>query len=62
MRLYQRSWVGLACSAGLVGLLATIVPAMSRGRDARDDLETEARADADPAVERTREQVRMLDD
>jgi hypothetical protein len=51
-----------ACSAGLAGLLAAVAPGMIRGLDARADSGTGVEPEADPAVERTREQGKMLDD
>jgi Protein of unknown function (DUF3365) len=62
MSLHQRWWARLAFSGGLAALLATVGPGVFRGRDARADSETQAKAEADPALERTREQVKMLDD
>ena len=41
----------------LAALLAAVVPGVFRGGDAWADPGTQARAEADPAVERTREQV-----
>src|SRR4051812_19720407 len=62
MSLHQRRWAGVACSGALAALLAAVVPGVFRGGDARADPGTKARAEADPALERTREQVKMLDD
>src|SRR4051794_22922055 len=62
MRMNQGRWAVLACSGGLAGLLAAVATGVFRGRDARADAELRAEAGADPAVERTREQVKMLDD
>jgi hypothetical protein len=62
MRLQQRCWSvlgGLACLAALA-----VVVGISRGGEARaeDKPSPPAAAEADPAVERAREQVKMLDD
>ena len=54
----RRRWVALACSVGLSALLAGVAPGVLRGRVAQAALGPEA----DPAVERAREQVKMLDD
>src|SRR3954454_1485617 len=69
MSLHQRRWAGLACSAGLAALLAAVLPGTFRGPDARADPGSQvaaaaepAKAPADPALERTRGQVKMLDD
>jgi Protein of unknown function (DUF3365) len=62
MSLYQRQWAGLACSGALVAVLTAVVPGMFQGRDARAEPGTQVEAESDPAVERTREQVKMLDD
>jgi hypothetical protein len=62
MSLHQRRRAAWACLGGVVALLGAVVPDMFRGRDARADAGTQVKAEADPAVERTREQVKMLDD
>jgi hypothetical protein len=62
MSLHQRQWAGLACSGALVAVLTAVVPGMFPGRDARAQPGTQVEAESDPAVERTREQVKMLDD
>jgi len=43
-------------------LMAATAPGVFPGRDARADPGSQAKADADPALERAREQVKMLDD
>ena len=45
-----------------MALLAAVVPGVIRGPAARADSGTQVKGDADPALERTREQVKMLDD
>ena len=62
MSLHQRRWSVLACSVGLAALLSAVVPGMFWGRDVRADPGTQVRAGEDSAVERTRGQVKMLDD
>src|SRR4051794_12915436 len=62
MSLHQRRWAVFACSGGLAALLSAVVPGMFWGRDVRADPGTRVGAEADPALERTREQVKMLDD
>jgi hypothetical protein len=62
MRLNLRWWGGLACVGGLATLLAAVVPGAFRARDARADGGAQAPVVQDPALERTREQVKMLDD
>src|SRR6185312_7173074 len=63
MSLQQRCWSVLGGSACLAAL--AIVVGMSRGTEARAEDKPSppaASAAADPAVERAREQVKMLDD
>jgi hypothetical protein len=52
----------LGCLGCLAALLAAVVLGVLRGRDARAGFDPRVPADADPAVERTREQVKLLDD
>jgi hypothetical protein len=61
MSLHQRWWAGLACSGALAALLAAVVAGVGRGGDARADPGTQVKAEAELSVERTREQVKMLD-
>jgi len=49
-------------AAWLYSIVGTVAPRVFPGRDARADSTSRAEAEADPAVERTREQVKMLDD
>jgi Protein of unknown function (DUF3365) len=62
MILHQRRWAVLFCS----GVLATLLPAVASGvfqePDTRATPAPQVKAEADPAVERTRDQVKMLDD
>jgi Protein of unknown function (DUF3365) len=62
MSLYQRRCMLLVGSGGLMTLLAGAALGVLRGPDARADSKSEVKIKADPAVERTREQVKMLDD
>jgi hypothetical protein len=62
MSLQRRRWAGMICAIGLVGLPAAAWTGMLRGRDARAEPPQQALAEADPALKRTREQVKMLDD
>ena len=62
MSLHQRKWSGLAGVVGLAAFLAAVWPGTFRGREARADPGTRPEAGSDPALERTREQVKMLDD
>jgi Protein of unknown function (DUF3365) len=62
MSLHRRSFVVLIWSAGLMTLLAAVSLGMIRRAVARDDAASQVKSEADPALERTREQVKMLDD
>lgn len=64
MSLPRRRWAEWAFLGAVAALLAAITPGAFRERDARADSGTQAKALAnpDPAVERAREQVKMLDD
>src|SRR4051794_14450836 len=62
MSLHRRWRAVSACSVGLMILMAATALGVFPGRDARADPGSQAKADADPALERTREQVKMLDD
>ncbi len=60
MSMYRRRWTAM----GITGCLAVgaIALGMFRDRDARAETKPAAKSEADLAVERTREQVKMLDD
>ena len=62
MSLLQRRFVVLISAMGLLVLLVGVVPGVTRGPAARADSGSRVKGDADPALERTREQVKMLDD
>lgn len=63
MILHQRTWLGLACFGAVAVLLAAVSPGVARGVDAgtESNAKAEVEAETDPALERTREQVQMLD-
>ena len=56
----QRRWLGAALSAAIAAFLIAAGPEAPRKDDEKP--KSEAKAAADPALERTREQVKMLDD
>lgn len=58
MKVSRRRWLALACSVGLAAMAAEVAPGVFRGRVAQAGPGPEA----DPAVDRAREQVKMLDD
>jgi hypothetical protein len=58
----RRRLVMLRWSGGLMMLLAGVSAGVIRGPLARADSGPQIRGEADPALERTRQQVRMLDD
>jgi len=62
MSLNQRRWSVLAFSGVLAALLATVAPGVFGGRHARAEPGPQVKGEDDPALLRTREQVRMLDD
>jgi hypothetical protein len=64
MSLQLRRWGVLACSGGLAALLATATIGVFRGRAAwaEPGAPVKVNAKADPALERTRAQVKILDD
>ena len=61
MNVHQRRWAVLFCSGLLAAFVAAIVPGSSRGVYAWAGPAPAAKAEADPAVERARDQVKMLD-
>ncbi len=58
----QRRLVALISMCGLVTLLTVVMPGFLRAPVARADPGSQIKGGADPALERTREQVKMLDD
>ena len=62
MSSFQRRIVVLISAVGLLALLAGVVPGVIRGPAARAESGSRDEREEDPALERTRQQVRMLDD
>jgi hypothetical protein len=62
MKLYHKRFAPVLLSCGLLTLLAGVVLVVYGWPIARADSGSQKRADADPALARTREQVKMLDD